>query len=132
MQKIKVILVVVGLLLTGFVGGFLTNRYLVKDRIHHLRRMDAGKDFGSYLLDKIKPDAVQARQLQPILTDFGQQFKSLGQQHQLERQQLTDSLFTILTPLLHEDQLDASRQWRRLLSRGPGKTLHKRGGRKNK
>jgi hypothetical protein len=132
MQKIKVILVVVGLLLTGFVGGFLTNRYLVKDRIHHLRRMDAGKDFGSYLLDKIKPDAAQAQQLQPILTDFGQQFKALGQQHQQERQQLTDSLFVTLTPLLNEDQLEASKQWRRLLSRGSGRKLHKRGGSKNK
>ncbi|WP_367391948.1 hypothetical protein [Lewinella sp. LCG006] len=122
MQKFKVILVVLGLLLVGFVGGFLTNRYLVEQKVRHFRQLERGQNFGDFFLEKIAATEEQQAELRPVLKTFGERFHELGQQHQQERSVLADSLFTTINPFLTEKQQEGGRKWRRFLERGPKKT----------
>lgn len=126
MQKFKVILVVVGLLMVGFVGGFLTNRYLVTQKVKHFRQLNRGQNFGEYFLTKIDASSDQQQQLQPILKGYGESFRALSKQHQAERLTLTDSLFSEITPLLTEEQQESGQKWRRYLVRGSNKSSRKR------
>jgi hypothetical protein len=121
MQKFKVILVVLGLLLVGFVGGFLTNRYLVEQKVHHFRQLKRGQNFGDLFLEKITATEEQQAELRPVLKTFGDRFHALGKEHQQARIALTDSLFTTMEPLLTDDQQERSQKWRRFLERGPEK-----------
>jgi hypothetical protein len=122
MQKFKVILVVLGLLLVGFVGGFLTNRYLVEQKLHHFRQLQRGQNFGDFFLEKIAATEEQQAELRPILKTFGERFHELGQQHQQARSVLADSLFTTINPFLTEKQQEGGQKWRRFLERGPDKS----------
>ncbi len=67
MQRIKVILLITALLLTGFVGGFLTNRYWVQQRVHHFRQLDKGQGFGDFFLKNLETTPEQEAQLRPLL-----------------------------------------------------------------
>ena len=124
MQRIKVIMVVVGLLLIGFTGGFLTNRYLVQQRVHELRRMGEGRGFGELFIKRIDPSPEQAAQLQEVFDHYGPLFRELGLTHRQERRVLADSLFSELTPLLTEDQVQESMRWRRMLVKAPHSKGH--------
>ena len=126
MQKAKVILVVVGLLLIGFTGGFLTNRYLVQQKVHQLRRLSNGEGFGEMFLKRIDANAEQAAELREVLQAYGPQFREMGKTHRQERLQLADSLFQTLTPLLTEEQLRESTRWRRMLVKAPHRNRHER------
>lgn len=126
MQKFKVILVVLGLLLVGFVGGFLTNRYLVEQKLHHFRQLERGQNFGDFFLEKIAATEEQQAELRPVLKTFGERFHELGQQQQQERSVLADSLFTTINPFLTEEQQKGGQKWRRFLERGPKKSKERK------
>lgn len=119
MQKLKVILAVAGILLIGFTAGFLTNRHLVQQRVHELRRIGEGKGFGELFLNRIEAEPEQELHLREVFEAYGPRFRELGATHRQERSQLADSLFEELTPLLTEDQLHESQRWRRMLSKSP-------------
>ncbi len=127
MQKAKVILVVVGLLLIGFTGGFLTNRYLVQQKVHQLRRMSNGEGFGEMFLKRIDAPPEQTTELRAVFQTYGPQFRELGRTHRQEREQLADSLFQELTPLLTEAQFGEIERWRRMLVKGPHRNRRERG-----
>ena len=126
MQKLKVILAVAGLLLIGFIGGFLTNRQLVQQRVHELRQLGEGKGFGERFLERIETEPEQELHLREIFEEYGPRFRELNASHRLERTQLADSLFQEVTPLLTEDQLQESQRWRRMLSRSPHMKMKRR------
>ncbi|MGH1436771.1 MAG: hypothetical protein ACRBG0_20205 [Lewinella sp.] len=126
MQKFKVILVVLGLLLVGFVGGFLTNRYLVKEKVRHFRQLERGQNFGDLFLEKIAATEEQQLELRPLLKSYGERFHELNKEHQVERISLTDSLFTTMEPMLTEQQQERSQKWRRFLERGPEKPTRRK------
>lgn len=119
MDKWKVIVVVVGLLLTGFVAGFMTNRYLIRTHIHQFRQADNEHAFGAYLIDRLDASPEQLEQLKPVMDYYGKRFHQLGQEHRAERTLLTDSLYQQINPLLTPEQQKASKSWRRILDRGP-------------
>ncbi len=126
MQKFKVILVVSGLLLVGFVGGFLTNRYLVEKKVSHFRNLQRGQNFGDFFLERIAATEEQQAELRPVLKTFGTRFHELGKQHQQARVVLADSLFRAMEPLLTEEQQEGGQKWRRFLERGPEKPNRKK------
>ena len=119
MQKAKVILVVMGLLLIGFTGGFLTNRYLVQQKVHQLRRLSDGEGLGEIFLKIVDASAEETAELREVFQTYGPQFRELGRTHREERVQLADSLFQELNPLLSEEQLNEVERWRRMLVKGP-------------
>ncbi|MEL6834387.1 MAG: hypothetical protein AAFP77_15435 [Bacteroidota bacterium] len=119
MQKAKVILVVVGLLLIGFTGGFLTNRHFVQQKVHQLRRLSDGEGFGEMFLKRIDANPEQTAELREVFQIYGPQFRELGRTHREERKQLADSLFQELNPLLSEEQLYEVERWRRMLVKAP-------------
>ena len=127
MQKAKVILVVVGLLLIGFTGGFLTNRHFVQQKVHQLRRMGDGERFGELFLKRIDATPEQTAELKDVFQVYGPQFRDLNQTHRAERSQLADSLFHALTPLLTEEQRQESLRWRRMLVKSPRRARREHG-----
>lgn len=127
MQKFKVILVVLGLLLIGFTGGFLTNRHLVQKQVHQLRRLGEGKGFGEMFLKRIDADQDQADQLRLVFDDYGPRFRALGESHWLARKELTDSLFQKVTPLLSDEQVQKSQRWRSMLVKPPPHKMRRHG-----
>lgn len=121
MQKLKIAGIVIGLLLTGFVAGFLTNRQLVKRKIHQFQRMEARQGFGQVYLDRIGADEAQTAILHPILDDYGRRFQEMRTAHYEERKALGDSLLVTLAPHLKTDQQQRTEQWLRSFTQDPRK-----------
>lgn len=121
MQKLKITGIVVGLLLTGFVAGFLTNRQLVQRKIHNFHRMEAERGFSQLYLERIGADAAQAATLQPILDDYGQRFRTLRAAHSEQRRAFGDSLRVALAPHLTDEQKQATEIWMRYMAQRPRK-----------
>lgn len=124
MQKLKITGIVVGLLLTGFVAGFLTNRQLVQRKIHNFHRMEAEQGFGQLYLERIGADAAQTATLQPILDDYGQRFRTMRTAQSEQRRAFGDSLRVALAPHLTDDQLQTTQKWLRMMAKGPRKPRH--------
>lgn len=121
MEKWKIALVVVGLLATGFIAGFATNRLFVRTQIDRVRDMEKKGPFGEVFLDKIEATPEQRAAIRPILDQYNDRFRELIQTSRQQRRATADSLLQELTPLLAEEQLQELDRFRHILLRSPRK-----------
>ena len=121
MEKWKIILVVIGLLVTGFIAGFATNRLIVRSQIERVRDMDKKGPFGDVFLDKIEATPEQRAAIRPVLDRYNDRFRELIRTSRQERRVTADSLLQELTPLLAEEQLQELERFRHVLLRAPRK-----------
>lgn len=119
MSKIKIILVVTGLLLTGFVAGFLTNRQLVRNHIERVRQWDREEQFGESILRRVEATAEQRTLLEPILDGYGREFHQLTLEQRQVRKAFFDSLHAEISPYLDDEQREKLQKMRRFIQRGP-------------
>ncbi len=119
MGKVKVILVVIGLLLSGFLGGWLTHRYQVRQHLHQVKQMHNQGAFGAYMLDRMEATDEQREQLRPILDNYGTRLKEMNKTARESRRTVMDSLVQDITPLLRPDQMADLEKLRRYVARGP-------------
>lgn len=121
MEKWKIALVVIGLLATGFIAGFATNRLIVRSQIERVRDMENKGPFGEIFLDKIEATPEQRAAIRPVLDQYNERFRELIRTSRQQRRATADSLLQELTPLLAEEQLQELNRFRHILLRGPRK-----------
>jgi hypothetical protein len=114
----KPYLIILLTLLIGFSAGFLTNGYLTRQRMEHLRRfMEQGERFEQRLIGDLALDPDTEALVQPILRAH---FETLQQAHQRYRQEVRSELAALreaLAPHLNEAQLRILRE--NLRHKGP-------------
>ena len=119
MNKFKIILVVAGLLLTGFVAGFLTNRQLVRNHIHRVRQWDREEQFGDRILQRVEATPEQREALRPVLERYGEKYHELTLDQRQTRKAFFDSLHLEMSPYLDSLQQEKLERVRRYIQRGP-------------
>jgi type VI protein secretion system component VasK len=119
MNKLKIILVVAGLLVTGFVAGFLTNRQLVKNHIHRVRQWDREEQFGDRILQRVEATTEQREALRPLLENYGEKYHQLTQDQRQTRKAFFDSLHQEMSPYLDSLQQEKLERVRGYIQRGP-------------
>lgn len=102
--KIKYTAIVTGILLIGFVIGFLTNGRLVRSRIEKIQNFytEKGVDRGFIRALDLTPD--QMENIGPILQKHAEQNRNLVDSHRQEQQALFLDLKNKINPFLSEEQ----------------------------
>lgn len=103
-RKIKYTAIVIGILLIGFVIGFLTNGRLVRSRIEKIQNFytEKGVDRGFIRALDLSPE--QMEKIGPILREHAQQNRNLIDTHRAEQQALFLDLKEKIGPYLTEEQ----------------------------
>lgn len=125
MEKLKTAFAIVGLLLIGFVAGFVSHRQMVKKEFTKVARMGEAPFFRAQLIEAIAPNEEQKAELDKILETHTQRMMKMMQENRKERRSLVNQLEEDLTPILDEDQKERlkefNRRFKRPPRRGPGR-----------
>ena len=119
MEKLKTILAIIGLLLIGFVGGFVSHRQMVKKEFNKVARMGEAPFFKERLLQAIDPTESQQAELDNILSAHGERMMKMMKENRAERQALVNQLEAALNPILDEDQKERLKAFNRRFKRPP-------------
>jgi uncharacterized membrane protein len=117
MEKLKTILAIVGLLLIGFVSGFISHRQLVKKEFTRVSKMGEAPVFRQHLLEVLAPNADQRTKINPILEAHSKQMMQVMQENRQKRKALIAQLETELEPILNDDQKKKLKQFNRRFKR---------------
>jgi len=71
-MKTKSILIIAATLLIGFVIGFLVNGRLTQQRFQHFVNQDHFDAFKYRMMDAIKPNENQVKDIEPILDEYAE------------------------------------------------------------
>ncbi|HMO38817.1 MAG TPA: hypothetical protein PKC76_05465 [Saprospiraceae bacterium] len=107
MRSLKIVLVLVSLVSMGFVAGFHTNRYLVKQKISRVANMRYADGLKQSIFAKINASEEQRRQIAPAIEKYADKVALVYQESRLLRRSLMDSLRAEVKPFLHEEQTNA-------------------------
>ncbi|GAB5555574.1 MAG: hypothetical protein Sapg2KO_51650 [Saprospiraceae bacterium] len=119
MEKLKTILAIVGLLLMGFLTGFVSHRQLVKKEFKKVARMGETPFFRDHLIETLAPTASQEAELNKILEAHGQRMMKMVQENRQERRALVTQLEEELTPILDEQQKERLKEFNQRFKRPP-------------
>ena len=103
-DKVKTALAVLGLILIGFLMGFQTNRYLMKQHLMKIAESRVGPKLQDRLIKHLDLDANQQEQALPILDSYTEQLTSVNRESMQRRSQLIDSMHNELKPILSIEQ----------------------------
>ncbi|HKK76419.1 MAG TPA: hypothetical protein VJ953_15170 [Saprospiraceae bacterium] len=117
MDKIKTILAVFGLIMIGFMAGFVTHRQLVKKEMQRVVRLGEAPMFREHLVRQLDLNPKQKIQVQSILDKHVQQMRQLMQTNRQSRADLMHQLEADLKPILSEQQLEQLQQFNRRFKR---------------
>ena len=108
-DKIKTALAILALLLIGFLIGFQTNRYLMKQHLQRVVETRVGPKLQERLMDRLELEDAQREAVAPILERYTSELTSITQASMKKRKQLIDSMHNELRPLLKQSK---SRLWK--------------------
>ena len=103
-DNVKTALAILALLLIGFVMGFQTNRYLMKQHLKQIAASRVGPKLQDRLMKHLELDATQQEQVAPILKHYTEELTLVSQESRNKRSQLIDSMHNELKPLLTIEQ----------------------------
>lgn len=103
-EKVKTVLAVLALLLIGFLMGFQTNRYLMKQHLRQIAESRVGPKLQDRLMKHLELDANQQEQASPILERYTEQLTFVTRESMQKRSQLIDSMHNELKPFLNAEQ----------------------------
>lgn len=119
MDKIKTILAVFGLIMIGFMAGFVTHRQLVKKEMQRVVRLGEAPMFRDHLIRHLDPDPEQKAAIERVLDQHVQEMRQLMQNNRQSRADLIRQLEADLKPVLSEQQLEQLQQFNRRFKRPP-------------
>ncbi len=105
MKTFKIALVMVSLIGVGFVAGFYTNRYLVKQKINRLVNMRYADGLKQSIFEKINATPEQKEQLSPAIEKYADKVALIYQESRMLRREMMDSLRAQARPFLHSEQM---------------------------
>lgn len=119
MEKLKTVLAIVGLLLIGFLAGFISHRQMVKQEFTKVARMGEAPFFRTRLVEALAPTPTQEAQVDEILEAHSQRMTKAIQENRQKRRALVNQLEEDLSPILEEDQKERLKEFNRRFKRPP-------------
>lgn len=105
-MKKKIVLISIGLLLTGFILGLLVSGIVIHYRLKHLPEKFTQEFIQSRMLHHIDPDDKQLKAIEPITYKYAGKVVSLTKEHFEELHSIVDSYLTELKPILDDKQYE--------------------------
>ena len=112
-STLKTILAIVGLILIGFVAGFLTNRQLTVGQINKVAKMRFAHGFEQHLYRLIEADETQIELLEPIVKKYAEEIADEHKISREKRKKIVDSLHAKIKPHLSTEQIDKLKSFSR-------------------
>ena len=103
-MKKKIVLISIGLLLTGFILGLLVSGIVIHYKLKHLPEKFTQEFIQNKMLDKIDPDDKQLESLEPVTYKYAGKIVNLTKEHFEELYSIVDSLHLELKPILNDKQ----------------------------
>lgn len=119
MEKLKTTLAILGLLLIGFLAGFVSHRQLVKKEFNKVAQMGEAPFFRERLVEALAPSEAQEAALNKILEAHSQRMMKSMQENRQERRALVNQLEADLSPILDEAQQEQLKEFNRRFKRPP-------------
>lgn len=104
MKIFKIALVIISLVGIGFVGGFYTNRLLVKQKIDRVANMRYADGLKQSLFEKINATPEQRKQISPAIEKYADKIATKYIDFRVERHASMDSLRSNIKHLLDPKQ----------------------------
>lgn len=105
MKTFKIALVLISLVSMGFVTGFYTNRYLVKQKINRIANMRYADGLKQSIYEKIGATPEQREKLAPAIEKYADKVALVYQESRMIRRGMMDSLRAEVKPFLAEPQI---------------------------
>ncbi len=105
MKTFKIAFVLISLVSMGFVAGFYTNRYLVKQKINRIANMRYADGLKQSIYEKIGATPEQREKLAPAIEKYADQVALVYQESRMIRRGMMDSLRAEVKPFLAEPQI---------------------------
>ncbi len=127
MNTLKTVLAIIGLILIGFVGGFITHRQMIKQEVTKVRQLGEAPFFMRQLMNVVDPTEEQRAQLQPILRAHAKTMGEFMRENRNQRQTLIKDLEAQIHPILTEEQIKRLEHFHERFKRGPRRGPGERG-----
>lgn len=105
-MKKKIVLISIGLLLTGFILGLLVSGIVIHYKLKHLPEKFTQEFIQSKMLQNIDPDDRQLKAVEPITYKYAGKVVSLTKEHFEELYSIVDSFHLELKPILDDEQYE--------------------------
>ncbi len=106
-DKVKTVLAILALLLIGFLIGFQTNRYLMKQHLQRVIETRVGPKLQERLMERLDLEDSQREAVAPILERYTSELNSVTKASMQKRKLLIDSMHNELRPLLTPEQVES-------------------------
>lgn len=104
MKTLKITAFVSLLLITGFIGGFVAHRIVIKKQIERIADLRFARGFERELFRVIDADSSQREQLRPVVMKYSQEMARIMYESRKKRRTVVDSMFQEITPILDDKQ----------------------------
>ena len=127
MNKIKIVLAIIGLILIGFVAGFSVHRQMSQKIMHKLIEMREPEGFKEHFMDRLELDDEQRGKVLPVLEKYSPKISDLHRAFRKDRHELIDSMHQEIKPHLNSDQIEMMERFgKRFRSAGKKKKIRKK------
>lgn len=103
-MKTRIVLLIIGSILLGFVGGFFTSGQVAKKRMHKIMRSQEPKAMNQRLINTIDPDEEQEKVIRSIIKKHMERIRTERKNHHSEMKSAHESMFNEIEEVLDEDQ----------------------------
>lgn len=122
-MRTRPIIIIIATLIIGFVIGFLVNGYITRQKFQSFVNQDHQNALKFRMMDIIRPDASQTKEIEPILDEYAQQVHESMMQSKAEMKTLHEELIGNLEPYLNLQQMErlyqAQERYERMMRKGP-------------
>jgi len=105
-MKIKSILIIIATLFIGFVIGFLVNGRLTQQKFQHFVNQDHFDAFKHRMMDAIKPNENQIKDIEPILDKYAEKVHLTMEESKSDINSLHENMIKDLSPYLDDQQIE--------------------------
>ena len=105
-MKKKVVLISIGLLLTGFILGLLVSGIVIHYKLKHLPEKFTPEFIQNKMIQNIEPDDKQLKAIKPITYKYAGKIAKLTKEHFEELHSIVDSFNLELKPILNDEQYE--------------------------
>lgn len=106
MKTFKITLVILSLVAVGFVAGFYTNRFLVRQKINRVANMRNARGLQESVYERIQATPEQRKLIAPAVESYAAKIATVYQESRAKRYALVDSLQLQVQPYLSEEQIN--------------------------
>lgn len=122
-MKTRPVIIIIATLIIGFIIGFVVNGYITRQKFQSFVNQDHQNALKFRMMDIIRPDAGQTKDIEPILDDYAQKVHESMMQSKAQMKSLHEELIGDLEPYLNPQQMErllhAQQRFERMMKRGP-------------